>query len=738
MSILVHSQLPDQTISALVNARHGDPFAVLGMHVVNGEVVVRALLPQVSRVQVVDAADGSVVGELPMIATEGLFAGPLTGRNTMFRYRLRITLGTDVSEIEDPYRFGPILTDLDLYLFGEGNHRRLYERFGAHPVTIDNVAGVTFVVWAPNAQRVSVVGDFNAWDGRRHPMRRRTSGVLEIFIPGVPLGSRYKYELIGPHGELLPLKADPFAFASERPPATASIVALPGKAAWNDAAWLRRRQTACRRDAPISVYEVHLGSWQRAEGNRYLTYAELAAKLIPYVVDLGYTHIELMPVTEHPFDGSWGYQPIGLYAPTSRFGTPAEFAEFVERAHDAGIGVIIDWVPGHFPTDAHGLAHFDGTSLYEHADPRQGFQPDWNTLIFNFGRNEVANFLLANALFWLETYHIDGLRVDAVASMLYVDYSRQDGQWIPNRFGGRENLEAIALLQHVNTDVYGEVPGIVTIAEESTAFPGVSTPVEFGGLGFGYKWNMGWMHDSLEYMKEDPIHRRYHQDELTFTFVYQFSENFVLPLSHDEVVHGKGSLISRMPGDAWQQFANLRMYYGYLFATPGKKLLFMGAEFAQGREWNHDRSLDWHQLEDPQHLGVQTLVRDCNALYRKLPALHELDNEPGGFDWITSDHDASVLAFGRRSLPAANDLAIAVFNFTPVPRPGYRIGVPERGTYTEALNTDAPIYGGSGVANPPLTAEDVTAHGKPYSIVAHLPPLATVIFTRSAGKTELE
>jgi 1,4-alpha-glucan branching enzyme len=727
----MRSQLPDADVDALVGARHGDPFSILGMHVVDGEVVVRALLPQASRVHVVDAADGAIVGELPLVEKSGFFAGSFAGRHAPFRYRLRVALGTETTEIEDPYRFGPILGDADLYLFGEGKHRRLFDRFGAHPVTIDGVAGVTFVVWAPNARRVSVVGDFNAWDGRRHPMRRRTSGVWELFVPAVPLASKYKYELIGAQGSLLPLKSDPFAFASERPPATASIVTLPGSEHWNDADWMAGRAAANRRDAPIAVYEVHLGSWQRADGNRYLTYSELADKLIPYVADLGFTHIELMPVSEHPFDGSWGYQPVGMFAPTSRFGTPADFARFVDRAHQAGIGVLIDWVPGHFPTDAHGLGHFDGTALYEHADPRQGFQPDWNTLIFNFGRNEVANFLLANALFWLETYHIDGLRVDAVASMLYLDYSRKEGEWIPNVYGGRENLEAIGFLRAVNTAAYGEVPGIMTVAEESTAFPGVSKPVEFGGLGFGYKWNMGWMHDSLQYIHEDPINRRYHQDELTFTFVYAFSENFVLPLSHDEVVHGKGSLLSRMPGDAWQQFANLRLYFGYLYANPGKKLLFMGGEFAQGREWNHDRSLDWHLLEDPQHRGVQKLIRDCNAVYRALPALHELDNESLGFEWITSDADASVVAFARRAHPGDNDLAVCVSNFTPIPRAGYRIGVPVLGTYTEALNTDDLAYGGSGLSNAPLAAQEVTAHGKPYSIVATLPPLATVIFSRT-------
>ncbi len=729
---VIMQPLTDQTITALVNARHGDPFAVLGMHVVNGTVVVRALLPQASRVQVVDTTDGSVVADLPLLDKAGFFAGPVEGRVAAFGYRLRISLGTAVSDIDDAYRFGPVLSDLDLYLFGEGTHRQLYRRFGSHPLRHEGVDGVSFAVWAPNAQRVSVVGDFNAWDGRRHPMRLRSSGVWEIFIPAVPLGSAYKYELLGPDGGVLPLKADPFAFAAERTPATASIVAVPGQASWNDAQWLAGREAANRRDAPISIYEVHLGSWQRAEGNRYLTYTELAERLVPYVAELGFTHLELMPVSEHPFDGSWGYQPVGMFAPTSRFGSPEDFAKFVDAAHVAGIGVIIDWVPGHFPTDAHGLGRFDGTPLYEHADPRQGFQPDWNTLIFNFGRNEVANFLMANAIFWLDMYHIDGLRVDAVASMLYLDYSRKEGEWIPNRFGGRENLEAIALLQRVNTAAYGEVPGITTIAEESTAFPGVSVPVEFGGLGFGYKWNMGWMHDSLAYMHEDPIYRRYHQDELTFTFMYAFSENFVLPLSHDEVVHGKGSLIAKMPGDSWQVFANLRLYFGYMFANPGKKLLFMGGEFAQGREWNHDRSLDWHLLDIPQHRGVQKLIADCNAMYRSLPALHELDNEAAGFEWITSDRESSVLAFMRRARPGDNDLAVVISNFTAIPRSQYRIGVAVLGTYTEALNTDDQAYGGSGVANPPLIAEAVTAHGKPYSILAQLPPLATVILTRTS------
>jgi 1,4-alpha-glucan branching enzyme len=621
----------------------------------------------------------------------------------------------------------PLIGDVDIYLFGEGTHRRIYDKLGAHPVTVDGVAGVHFAVWAPNARRVAVVGDFNAWDGNRHPMDRRSGGVWEAFVPEAALGSRYKYELHDANDALLPLKADPYAFASEPPPATASIVAIPGKAAWNDGAWLAQRDAAGRRDAPISIYEVHLGSWQRADANRYLTYDELADKLVPYVASLGFTHIELMPIAEHPFDGSWGYQTIGMYAPTSRFGPPDAFARFVERAHDAGIGVLIDWVPGHFPTDAHGLAHFDGTALYEHADPRQGFQPDWNTLIFNFGRNEVANYLIANALFWLDAYHIDGLRVDAVASMLYLDYSRKAGEWIPNRYGGRENLDAIAMLQRMNTDAYGAYPGIITVAEESTAWPGVSRPVDAGGLGFGYKWNMGWMHDTLAYLHEDPINRRYHQDQLTFSFVYAFSENYVLPLSHDEVVHLKGSLLGKMPGDDWQRFANLRALYGYLFAHPGKKLLFMGGEFAQDREWNHDHSLDWHLLDDARHAGIQTLVRDLNHVYRELPALYERDAEAEGLEWITSDRDESVVAFARRGR-ADDALAVAVTNFTPVPREGYRIGVPRAGTYVEALNTDAEHYGGSGVTNERRVAEPIGAHGKPYSFAFRLPPLATVIF----------
>jgi 1,4-alpha-glucan branching enzyme len=560
---------------------------------------------------------------------------------------------------------------------------------------------------------------------------RHGVGVWELFVPGVAEGSRYKYELLGPDFALLPLKADPFAFASERPPATASVVAASGAATWNDDAWLATRAAANRRDAPISIYEVHLGSWRRAEHNRYLTYRELADQLVPYVASLGFTHIELLPVSEYPFDGSWGYQPIGLFAPTSRFGDPADFAHFVERAHAAGLGVLVDWVPGHFPTDAHGLGRFDGTHLYEHADPRQGFQPDWNTLIYNFDRNEVVNFLIANGLFWIDRYHIDGLRVDAVASMLYLDYSRPQGEWIPNRLGGRENLGAVDFLKRTNEAVYADGAGAITVAEESTTWPKVSEPIYLGGLGFGYKWNMGWMHDTLDYMRQDPLYRSFHQDSLTFSFMYAFTENFVLPLSHDEVVHGKGSLIGKMPGDRWQRFANLRAYFGYMFGHPGKKLLFMGGEFAQEREWNHDRSLDWYLLDDEAHAGIQRLVTDLNLTYRGLAALHELDAEPAGLEWIVSDRPWSVVAFVRRAR-ASGDFVIVVTNFTPEVRYGYRIGVPGDGTYVEAINTDDERYGGSNVRNGPLEAQPFGAHDKPYSLQLTLPPLATVILKRSS------
>jgi 1,4-alpha-glucan branching enzyme len=724
--------LAKDAIGAIVTGDHGDPFSILGMHPgdVQGDLTIRTFAPQASRVDVLDAATGVVVANLERIDDAGFFAGDVRGRSP-FAYRLRLRVGDRTVDVDDPYRFGPVLGELDVYLIGEGKHLRLYEKFGAHAATMDGVAGVAFVVWAPNAKRVSVVGDFNDWDGRRNPMRFRPDvGVWELFVPAVALGAIYKYELLGPTGNLLPLKADPFAFAAERAPATASIVARAGGERWDDDAWLARRPAANERSAPISVYEVHLGSWRRADGNRYLTYRELADQLVPYAADLGFTHLELLPVTEHPFDGSWGYQPIGMFAPTSRFGTPEDFAYFVDRAHDAGLGILLDWVPGHFPTDAHGLGTFDGTHLYEHADPRQGFQPDWNTLIFNFDRTEIVNYLIANALFWLDKYHVDGLRVDAVASMLYLDYSRKAGEWIPNRYGGRENLGAIEFMQRTNEAVYGEFPGTVTVAEESTAWPKVSAPVYLGGLGFGYKWNMGWMHDTLEFMHADPLYRTYRLDALTFSFMYAYTENFVLPLSHDEVVHGKGSLIRKMPGDTWQRFANLRAYYGYMFVHPGKKLLFMGAEFAQEREWNHDQSLDWHLYDDPKHAGIGLLVGDLNRTYRGLPPLHELDAEPAGLEWIVSDHECVVVAFVRRALDS-RDFVVCVTNFTPVVRHDYVLGVPAGGTYVEAINTDDTRYGGSGVNNGPLEAQPLGAHDKPYSIRVTLPPLATVILKRT-------
>jgi 1,4-alpha-glucan branching enzyme len=717
-------------IDALVRGDHGDPFSLLGPHRDGDQLVVRTFQPQAERVWVLDEA-GHALAELSREHPSGLFAGGLGKRKQPFVYRLRLEAGGQTLEVDDPYRFGEILGELDVYLIGEGNHLQIYEKLGAHPMAMAGVEGVGFLVWAPSATRVSVVGAFNAWDGRRHPMRKRLEcGVWELFVPQLGPGEVYKFEIKGPQGELLPLKADPFAFAAEHPPRTASVVHGLGEVAWSDQDWMRDRAAANARDAPISIYECHLGSWMRVpeDGNRYLSYRELADRLVPYVRDMGFTHVELMPVSEYPFDGSWGYQPIGLFAPTSRHGNPADFAAFVDACHRAGIGLLLDWVPGHFPTDPHGLGLFDGTHLYEHADPRQGFQLDWNTLIYNYGRKEVANFLLANALFWLKHYHIDGLRVDAVASMLYLDYSRKAGEWIPNVFGGNENLAAIALLKRMNELAFGDAEGATTVAEESTAWPSVSRPVYLGGLGFGYKWNMGWMHDTLEYVRLEPIFRKYHHHHLTFGLIYAFSENFVLPLSHDEVVHGKGSLLGKMPGDRWQKFANLRAYYGFMFAHPGKKLLFMGGEIAQEREWNHDTSLDWHLLDDPMHRGVQALVRDLNRLYRELPALHQLDCEAAGFEWLElHDSDQSVLAFLRRGADPART-TVVLCNFTPVPREEYRIGVPFGGHYGERLNTDASLYGGSNLGNyGGVTAEELSSHGRPYSLRLTLPPLATVI-----------
>jgi 1,4-alpha-glucan branching enzyme len=658
-----------------------------------------------------------------------VFEGPLPALpEAGYRLQVRWRDGTQAL-IEDPYSFPPLLGETDVWLMAEGTHLRPFEVLGATPRTLQGVAGTAFAVWAPNAARVSVVGDFNGWDGRRHPMRlRRECGVWEIFLPGVGPGALYKYELRTADGQVLPLKMDPYARQSELRPATASVVApLPPVVPESDE---RRRANAI--DAPISLYEVHLGSWRRKEDGRWLDWDELAGTLIPYAADMGFTHLELLPVTEHPFDGSWGYQPLGLYAPTSRFGDAAGLRRFVERCHAAGLGVLLDWVPAHFPADAHGLARFDGTHLYEHADPREGFHPDWNTLIYNLGRTEVRNFLVGSALYWIERHGVDGLRVDAVASMLYRDYSRREGEWVPNVHGGRENLEAISFLRRMNQVVGEQRPQALMMAEESTAFPAVSRPPWAGGLGFHFKWNMGWMHDTLQHMARDPVHRRYHHGELSFGLHYAFSENFVLPLSHDEVVHGKGSLLGKMPGDRWQRFANLRACYGFMWAHPGKKLLFMGGEFAQEREWNHDASLDWHLLDDPAHAGVRRLVRDLNRLYRSTPALHQLDVDAAGFEWIVAgDAEHSVLAFLRRGRDRGA-CVLVVCNFTPTVRQAWRIGVPEPGVYAERLNTDSSHYGGSNVGAPfaEVTAEAVPCHGRPWSIGLTLPPLATVILER--------
>jgi 1,4-alpha-glucan branching enzyme len=718
--------LDPTAVQSLVEARADDPFALLGPHRLDdGGVVVRVYLPGAERVDLLAADADQLLSKMAPQQVGGLFAARL---EQPCRYRLRIHWPDAVQETEDPYAFGPLLGELDLHLFAEGRHQQLGQVFGAHCVELDGVPGVRFAVWAPNARRVSVVGDFNHWDGRRHPMRKRIeAGVWELFVPRIGAGARYKYEILGVHG-LLPQKADPLALQAEVPPQTASIVVDPTPFAWHDDDWLATRAGRHHPQAPISVYELHAGSWRRPQGgSRAPSWDELADALLPHVQQLGFSHIELLPVMAHPFGGSWGYQPLGLFAPHGEYGDPAAFARFVDRCHQAGIGVLLDWVPAHFPTDAHGMAHFDGSALYEHADPREGYHQDWNTLIYNLGRHEVRGFLIASALHWLEHFHLDGLRVDAVASMLYRDYSRAEGEWVPNHYGGRENLEAIGFLRQLNQTVRERCPGAMMIAEESTAWPGVTRPVEHDGLGFHYKWNMGWMHDTLQYMAKEPIHRRFEHQQMTFGLVYAFSEQFMLPLSHDEVVHGKGSLLGRMPGDEWQRFANLRAYYGFMWGHPGKKLLFMGGEFAQEREWNHDHALDWGLLDDPLHRGVQALVRDLNALYRAQPGLHASDGDGHGFFWLVEDdRDNSVLAFCRRHGDAPPVLVIS--NFTPVPRHGYRIGAPHSGHWYEALNTDAPIYGGSGLGNlGQVIASGPPSHGQPHSLQLTLPPLATLV-----------
>ena len=718
-------------LDALVSGRHGDPFAVLGLHAdAQGTLWLRAMLPGAASVSALDAKSGKRVASLALRDEAGLWEASIPRRKNRFDYRLQVqwTAGGE-GRYADAYAYGALIPDADLHFFGEGWHLRPFTMLGAHGMSVGDVAGVRFGVWAPNAMRVSVIGDFNAWDGRRHPMRTRGGGgVWEIFVPHVALGDRYKFELLARDGTLLPAKADPYARAAEMRPATASIVApLPPAQALPAG-----RAAANARHAPVSIYELHAGSWRRHPDGSFHSWDELAAALPAYVADLAFTHIELLPISEHPFDGSWGYQTLGLYAPTSRFGPPEGFTRFVAACRAHGLGLLLDWVPAHFPSDTFGLARFDGTPLYEYADPREGFHRDWNTLIYNFGRHEVKNFLVGNALYWVERHGVDGLRVDAVASMLYRDYSRKAGEWIPNAQGGRENLEAIALLQRTNQVIGAECPGAITLAEESTAYAGVSAPTYTGGLGFHYKWNMGWMHDTLEYMAQDPVHRRWHHDKMSFGLVYAFSENFVLPLSHDEVVHGKRSILGRMPGDDWQRFANLRAYYGFMWGHPGKKLLFMGQEFAQPTEWNHDRELPWALLNDERHAGVQRLVRDLNKLYREQPALHRLDCDGAGFEWIDA-HDAEHSLYSWMRYDDAGGRVLVVSNMTPVPREGFTLGVPDVATagaaaWREVLNTDSSFYGGSNLGNgtAPLAVQRVSSHGRAHSITLTVPPLATL------------
>jgi len=741
----MHSLRPEPRISAvdhadvvrLLRGEHGDPYAVLGMHAgpADDQVVVRCLLPGVDSVEVIECGPETVRGRLEQVDPDGFYAGIVYAPQGRFRYRLRVTEAHRTRVIDDPYAFPPLLGELDCHLLAEGAHWSVYERLGAHPCTLDDIDGVAFAVWAPNAQRVSLVGPFNGWDGRVHVMRRRIEcGAWEIFLPGIGAGALYKFEVRARNGDIA-LKSDPYAFRTEAPPATAARVSAQREFAWSDAAWMTQRRAAQATDAPLAIYEVHPGSWRRHADSRAYTYDELADALIPYATGMGFTHLELLPISEHPFAGSWGYQPTALFAPSARWGTPEAFRRFVDRCHGAGLGVLLDWVPAHFPQDSHGLVRFDGTCLYEHEDPRIGRHREWDTLVYNFGRREVANFLIANALYWLREFHIDGLRVDAVASMLYLDYNREPGQWLPNAFGGRENLEAVAFLRRFNELVHSEAPaGVVTFAEESTAWPMVTRPVHLGGLGFDYKWNMGWMNDTLTYMRHDPVHRRFHHDRLTFGLLYAFSENFVLPLSHDEVVYGKGSLFGKMPGDRWQRLANLRLYLAFQYTQPGKKLLFMGGEFAQQREWNHDRELDWGLLADPAHAGVQALLRDLNRLYRTLDCLHRHDCDGRGFRWIDcNDSEQSVLAW-RRSGEDPRHFTVIVCNFTPVPRHGYRIGVPLPGPYREVFNSDAHDYGGSGLGNTGCVySAPVAWHGEAQSLTLTLPPLAALILLPPAA-----
>ncbi|HMD43580.1 MAG TPA: 1,4-alpha-glucan branching protein GlgB [Candidatus Acidoferrum sp.] len=725
-------------LTSLLLARNADPFAILGPHSFNTPQgrrwVVRFFQPRAVEGELLLDGEANPLPARKMRG-EGFFEVTLPAPRefppapSSYRIRFRTEYG-EVLESHDTYAFPFLLTEFDLYLMGEGRHYDTYEKLGAHLKTVDGVCGVHFAIWAPSAKRVSVVGDFNRWDGRVHPMRARgSSGIWELFIPEVGESTIYKYEIVGPQGGVLPLKADPYGFSAELRPNTGSVVARLDKHAWNDADWMAQRAQKNWLEQPITVYEVHLASWRRVPGDhdRWLTYRELGDQLVPYVKELGYTHIELLPIMEHPYDGSWGYQTLGYFAATSRFGTPADFMEFVDRCHQAGLGVFLDWTPAHFPRDSHGLSMFDGTHLYEHSDPRQGSHPDWGTLVYNYGRNEVQNYLISNALFWLDKYHIDGLRVDAVASMLYLDYSRKRNEWVPNRFGGRENLEAIDFIKRLNEVAHIRFPGVLTIAEESTSWPSVSRPTYLGGLGFSLKWNMGWMNDTLRYFSKDSIFRKYEHNKLTFSLLYTFTENFMLPFSHDEVVHGKSSLLHKMPGDMWQQFANLRLLYAYQYAHPGKKLLFMGQEFAQRDEWNEARSLDWHLLKYDSHRGIKNLIVDLNKLVAKEPALHQIDFEWQGFEWIdANDSDNSVYSFIRRG-KNPDEIVLVILNATPVVRYGYHIGVPRSGQYEEVLNSDSATYGGSNVGNlGGMKASDHPWQGRRHSLSLTLPPLAAI------------
>jgi 1,4-alpha-glucan branching enzyme len=760
--MLSQTDLRIEDLERLIAGTHWNPHSVLGPHagMIEGKpcLVIRAWLPHAAQVDIIfhpptPARQGARVTELgppssdpaptsresllPMTCLHeaGLFEVVVPSKTPIPAYRFRV-LQRDGTRIDsrDPYAFPPLLTDFELHLFAEGTFYKAYETLGAHLRTIEHTRGVHFVVWAPNAARVGVVGDFNWWDGRCHPMTNRgATGLWELFIPDLPEGALYKYEIRSREHDALLVKADPHARASELRPRTASIVRDLSRYAWHDRDWMTARSQWDPLTAPLSIYEVHLASWMRVpeEGHRWLTYGELAQKLIPYAKDLGYTHLELMPVTEHPFDGSWGYQATGYFAATSRYGSPEDFMAFVDAAHQAGLGVIMDWAPAHFPDDPHGLATFDGTHLYDHADPRLGHHPEWHSRIFNYDRAEVRNFLLNSALFWLDQYHIDGLRVDAVASMLYLDYGRQAGEWIPNQFGGNDNLGAVSFLKELNVLVHREFPGAITIAEESTSWPGVSRSTYAGGLGFTFKWNMGWMHDTLDYFGHDPIHRRFHQNQITFGLLYAFTENFVLPLSHDEVVHGKRTLLDKMPGDVWQRFANLRLLYGYLYSHPGKKMLFMGGEFGQWREWNHDTSLDWHLCDFEPHRGLQRLIRDLNRVYRAEPALHEADFDWNGFQWIDfNDTDNSIIAYLRKA-KTGDATIVCICNFTPVPRHGYRIGVPAAGWYRELINSDAVAYGGGNVGNwGGVQSAERPWHNFPHSLTLTLPPLSILLLKR--------